>query len=163
VKTEAEENWGSVLRTFCCKPSGWEPVWLQTPWSRGQYTYATNGHVIHRIPRQAEVPENADAVKCDHLFPPLDGLTWLPLPALQPPPLVECDYCEGADKDCDECNGTGIIMPIVRVTVGNADFQQAYLAMLGQFPDCQIAVTGPKAPAVIRFDGGEGLLMPLCP
>lgn len=161
-----------TLQQFCRVRDDCEPLWQHVPWSRGQYTYATNGHILIRLPRQVEVPENPRAVECDNLFPSMDGRTWFPLPVVVPPPLVECDDCEGRGKyggpkghvhQCDECEGTGKLMPIVRVAVGNAEFQQAYLALLGQLPNCQIAVTGSTTAAVIRFDGGEGLIMPLRP
>jgi len=35
--------------------------YLKQPWSRGEFTYATNGHVAVRVPRRADVPENDEA------------------------------------------------------------------------------------------------------
>jgi len=162
-----------ILKQFClAKDDLGVRAWMQAPWSRGEYSYATNRHVMLRVPRLAGVMENPKAVKVDHLFPALDGLMWLPLPVVKPPQQVACGWCDGKGNygepkghsmECDECDGSGEVIPIVRIAVGGVDFQAIYFAWLSRLPRCEIAPNGQGKPAAIRFDGGVGAIMPLRP
>ena len=52
---------------------------LSRPFSRGDYTYATNGHICVRIPRRADVPEiegTPDASKLSELFASSNGVRY---------------------------------------------------------------------------------------
>lgn len=78
------------------------------PWSRGNYTYATNGQVIIRVPRIDDVEENVDAYPAESYDEGMDaehrGLIRIPEPGI-------CMVCEGEGEvtllDCHECLGGG--------------------------------------------------------
>ncbi len=124
------------LQRFCAGPDDYRTE-LRAPWSAGAWTYASNGHIIIRVPRLPDVPENEDAPKsAESLFPagpPADG--WMPVPVVEMPPLLDCKWCEGTGKDdlsadCYDCGGTGKLPSMVGMDVGNSHYQQRYIAMV---------------------------------
>jgi hypothetical protein len=83
---------------------------MMTTFSRGGYTYATNGSIIVRVPLRADVPERPDAINPENLFAGVhfDGIP-VPLPKLAPE-FGKCPECEGDGKHrptCTTCEGTG--------------------------------------------------------
>lgn len=100
----------------------------------------------------------------------------------------ECDACDGDGSfwhhdhnyDCKSCNGNGdIFTPSASkndpcphcyghgvesntggTKVGEATFSNRYLWLLRKLPGIEIAPGESEKAARIRFDGGEGLLMP---
>lgn len=108
--------------------------YLSKPFSFGDYTYATNGHVAIRVPRREDVAENADApnLTIQPLFAKADDFVMASLPSIDLSNVavakcatcrgrksgVECPYCRGTgehqcdcdhcEMDCDECHGEGI-------------------------------------------------------
>jgi len=154
------------LLPFCADSTDDRECFRQ-PWSRGDYTYATNGHVLIRVPRLADVEDGTGPLpspiqSVDALVQPADGAQWLPVPTVEMLAPVPCGWCGGIGKSFSECfcGGTGESNSIVRVTVGEVDYQARYLALLCRLPHCEIAPNGLKT-AAIRFDGGVGALMPL--
>lgn len=75
----------------------------------------------------------------------------------------ECKTCYGRAKvdKCEECEGMGKVEDKSPVDVGNAAFQPRLLRLLQSLPDCEIGPTGPQPPAWFKFDGGDGLIMPM--
>lgn len=172
---------------------------LNRPWSAGDYTYASNGVIIVRIPRQADVAKNIhifDASPCfvEHT----DDMVWHPVIGYKKPDQIECDMCDGHgmdfvcpecdghgevhfendfhtyDCDCNNCDGTGKIEicpecegtgkadpTIVRAWFHEASFNQAFLALLSDLPNCEMGMTGVANLHPFRFDGGDGAIMPL--
>ena len=148
------------------------------PWSKGEYTYATNGHMIVRVPRLEDVPEREDAPSTDSVFPYKEPTNWIDFADIELPEkeMADCSKCNG-DKtyhheecpdcdghDCEECDRTGKVAIRQPVPVGNTHYQIVYLSILKGLPNCKI---GPNADpmnyAVFKFDGGDGLLMPMKP
>jgi hypothetical protein len=95
------------LKQFC----GIEETcpYLHEPFSRGDFTYATNGHIMVRVPRLPEVTAGADIVDPEKPFlqdrrGPLFDLT-----ALSRLTYTPCENCDGAGYGdlCEECGGTG--------------------------------------------------------
>lgn len=87
------------------------------PFSLGEYTYATNGHILVRVPRLVDVPEwEAVNEKAAAMF---DGLDYAALDAAlvdipdfpQPDPEI-CTVCKGSSKisKCPECDGEGEVL-----------------------------------------------------
>lgn len=100
------------LQKFCerdhCK--------LSEPFSYGQYTYASNGHIMVRVARLSDVPERDDVAtmmeKIDKIFLlPIVQLAHFPLPDFPAPEKHPCKECRGKGKDytCPECDGDGEI------------------------------------------------------
>lgn len=103
------------LQKFCSRDK--TRLNINTPWSVGEYTYATNGHVILRVPRLPDVPENVVAPKVviegdpASLFPYAEPPEWFPFDAidLPKPETQPCATCDGKGKnfECPECDGSG--------------------------------------------------------
>lgn len=82
----------------------------------------------------------------------------------------ECQSCDeegsifSADKDgksvCPYCSGLGIPEDCGITKIGNATYANRYLWLLSNLPGIEIAPDQPGKPARIRFDGGDGALMP---
>lgn len=73
---------------------------------------------------------------------------------------VECKTCEGEGEiRCRNCSGAGKVDGIN--TVGEAKFSTVLLRLLVPLPNCRIGVVNDCAPAWFRFDGGDGLIMPI--
>lgn len=210
-----------TIQLFCCEDE--TKVNLCTPYSRGEYTFATNGHMQIRVPRLVEVPEREDApivvisesdpVGKNYLKEPAE---WLPVPAVtvasEPCKQcggtgsgVECPECKGDgyvelstdfndydSPDCKTCNGTGQISaagyerlkgrmlwlpeskpvtcdnchtgqvwPMAGEIVGGVKINVRFLDLIGRLPGAQLGVFGELDVARFRFDGGDGLVMPM--
>jgi hypothetical protein len=74
----------------------------------------------------------------------------------------ECPQCSGTGK-CKFCNGTGkyTVKRLKSARIGSASYNSRYLSWLSSLPSAEIGPPHKKNPLAFRFDGGEGLLMPL--
>lgn len=211
-----------TVQTFCCDDP--EKTKIATPYSWGEYTYATNGHAMIRVLRLAEVPERADAPSIElneshavgkvFLSEPAD---WVPVPAVSVAPRT-CGCCEGTGQaaQCPECDGEGLvelktsfhhydgadckscrgdgyvtksgyesmrefaqwldeepkmvpcgvcfagkIWPNTGEEISGVKINVRFLALIAALPGAQIGVFGPSNVARFRFDGGDGLVMPM--
>lgn len=77
---------------------------LAEPFSRGQYTYATNGHILIRLPRIAEDAEGE--LKVEAVAEAISHANLSPLPKLTVPEPAECPVCKGFGvvRPCKVCN-----------------------------------------------------------
>lgn len=76
----------------------------------------------------------------------------------------DCDTCDATGKvaKCEDCNGTGRVYVRVRVRISKSDFADKYLALLKELPDCKLYPSNkPEGIAKFKFNGGDGLLMPM--
>lgn len=85
---------------------------MANPWSHGEFTYATNGYIIIRIPRLADVPENDECPKVwegdlAELFT-REPAAWIDVPEVDYEG-EECERCDGTKEAylCPECEGYG--------------------------------------------------------
>lgn len=143
TKSNRRKQMSIDLNLFCdperCAPG----CDFSVPFSRNNYSYATNGHVAVRVPRRPDIPENKQAPSAERL----EQLPWGgsrvkfgPLPEL-----------EGlADK----------VMDCRSVRIGKAFFFAPYIEWLQTLPALQIGKPKPSRPLPFRFEGGEGLIMP---
>lgn len=153
---------------------------LQTPWRDGAWVYATNRHMIVRVPTNqaaADTPErdsaehpNNVAAMFDSAFALVGGFfLFPPLPALQ-----KCPECLGTGLDtaadpagsatpwaCPRCMSTGHAFD--RFEICGVGYKLHYLHCMAQLPQARISTNGPHAAARVLFDGGQGLVMPLDP
>ncbi len=146
---------------------------LSTPWSAGEYSYASNGHIIIRISRLSDVDEKDTAPKgVDKMFPAVAPAEWFDVTAMDLPEIetVDCRECNGdipvhdcpdCACTCEYCNGTGKIENPKPFKVGVASFQPKYLQLLKTLPGCSLGPTREDYAAHFKFDGGDGLLMPV--
>ncbi len=142
---------------------------LCEPCTVGDYTYATNGHLIIRSPKFDGVEENSKFPSMDKVFDKA-GMPgdFVPVPTMAMPLPKDCDHCEGRGEhectcgdnhECHYCDGTGKVENIDGHKIGNCVFAKRYLAALQGWeiaPNSDIT----KA-AHIRNGELIGLLMPM--
>ena len=154
------------LKRFCADADD-SREYLRQPWTRDGYTWATEGHIIIRVPAIADIPDNKGAVDADGLFSRQpDAKEWLAVPTVKAPKPAKCDDCYGSglhecncghEHTCGVCNGTGKVRAkVIAIPVGNSNFADRYLARIQGW---EIAPNKEK-PAWIRKDDALGLLMP---
>lgn len=175
---------GIDLKKFCSKaPNRFN---IHEPFSKGKWTYATDGHICIRVPRAKEITKKIthgkDTPDAEQIFieADKDGLyEWVPVPEVKMEiRVVECNGCHGRGKLgrylCEECRGEGhlqkgqpIKFPFGFLTI---TLNSIYLELIrNELPNPQIGLTEKAVPLInsssmkpvkIRFDGGQGLLMP---
>ena len=172
------------LNQFCSRDES--RPYLTKPFSRGDWTYATNGHICVRVPRIEgvgeikpvpgyKVYETAEGFFRDI---PSEGFKALPpvnLPDNSDAPCAECDGrgsahdCPSCQCPCSDCDGTGHLPAGhgISVGIGGAIYHGRYIAQLQALPGVTVSppskiigISDYRA-AFFRFDGGEGILMPL--
>jgi hypothetical protein len=114
----------SEILNLCCSTDPYRRN-IHRPWRAGEWVYATDGHVLVRVPvgLAPEVgpwvcPENA--TKLEDRPPNAPGLdryleyapaAWLPMPSLPAQKMETCDICEGLGRYviCADCDGSGAV------------------------------------------------------
>lgn len=85
---------------------------MKRPFTRGEYTYATDGHMIVRIPKLDSVEPNEKAPHVENLGWGFDSVErWVDPPLVSPSLLSDCYVCQGTGRQtpCPECFGDGLI------------------------------------------------------
>lgn len=161
------------LQKFCSEDETREP--LMKPWRDGDFTYASDGRVIIKVPAEpgdVVQPKTPTPEKVAIIFSWFNGpgLEWQKLPTL---PVLEtqgCGVCHGdGEHECDcgcvhkcgNCDGVGKIPIDAHLDIGPARFNCYYLRLIADLPGLEIAVRGELDPMMLRFDGGVGVLMPM--
>lgn len=156
---------------FCADPGEQSRSKLWAPFSQGGHSYATNGHVMVRVARRADVPQveglpdNAPAIfelRASAELTPFGGLL-LPAPEICAPN----ENCDRRAIRCDSCATIGLRGRIYRL---------AYVRQVTALPDLRLERAAQPVPDIwprygrpelaLRFafggaDPGEGLLMPM--
>lgn len=170
------------LQPFCSKDEA--RYYLHTPFSFGDFTYATNGHLLVRVPRLADIsaPDGPiTSASVESVLVCHEGATFSSIPpfALPAHEMIECDWCEGSGKDeffddladdkCDECAGTGKMPRPRTMTVRGVIFDADYIARIAALPGALFSDApapgskpgnGPQKPTPFKFDGGVGCIVP---
>lgn len=157
--------------TQFCERNGFR-LWMTEPFGIGEYTYASNGVILVRVPRSDWPSVDLPSEVLPASFPRI--LKWLydspamaPIPAIPPGPFYEkCLWCAGSGEveydECEECDGEGVIEKYTYYRFGTRSFNARYLRMIKALPDSRLAIKGPKMDgALFTFTGGRGLLMPV--
>jgi hypothetical protein len=175
---------------------------LSTPFSRGEHTYATDGHLIVRVPRLADVFERDNTPRVDHLgWNHAELEDWANPPEIDQATLKLCSVCKGSGKTniCPECDGDGEVIAeshmreyeVVCKTCGGdgkiaggedvcdhclgngkdidnpvpwrgGHVSGQLLARLSTLPGLQLSRYGEPTEVIrFKFDGGDGLVMPM--
>lgn len=99
-----------ILRLFCSKDII-RPK-LNNPFNFGDYTYATDGHILIRVPKIEEYSENPILDTIEKVFPididKIDNSLWIDIPELtETIKVIDCVDCEGTGKNsiCPDCEG----------------------------------------------------------
>ena len=180
-----------TIKQFCSGLDKGRPQ-LMKPWQRDGYIYSTDGVMIIRVPAgivNSSVDDEPGAPSGSHVFDmtPIPQ-TFYPIPDIEPPAeqprekeacdrcsgegVAECPTC-GQEAPCDECEGTGKVTPKKndkRITIGGLDFAATKLYRIKTLlpgahigPNLKRKGAESMPAARIRFDGGEGLIMPMKP
>lgn len=158
------------LKPFC-STDPFRPYLMQ-PWSRGGYTYATNGHILVRVALRDDVPDNSKAPDAETVIAACGKHDMRSLPKYMLPKekLTPCEKCSGTGNrhpcpectcgSCDSCDGNGVEFDDTSVAVGQASVAARYLRLLSRLPNIQVP-HWPQAggPMPFTFDGGTGVLM----
>lgn len=163
------------LKQFCSV----EPrrTTLLQPWSGGEYTYASNGHILVRVKRvdgvDTEQPKMTDMVESWLAKAPTEPM--VPMPVVELPDIewVDCLSCEGngvAHPDCQTCNclcedceGKGKLEGARHlVRYGDDYFNAKYWRMIMGLRDPYIATAVNSLKHFhFTFYIGHGIVMPL--
>jgi hypothetical protein len=163
------------LKIFCSSESDR----LGKPFSIGEFTYATNGHLAIRIPRDASVEEIEYPPAIENQFlkfrqkAPMRPLK-NPIPEEPKPQQIKYDTCEGTGKEhdcphckcgCEECDGSGWMQEFIceSVQIGPRLLSVAAMRKIATLPQLMVDADSPGEMEAMsfKFDGGDGLLMPL--
>ena len=156
------------LKKFCADED--DPrFYLHVPCTRGEYTYATNGHLLIRAPKIDGVAENEKFPDMDVVFAKAGNAGgYLPVPEMKMPEPKECDRCDGTgehectcgdEHGCHYCDGTGKVPNTDAVSIGGTFFAKRYIAAI-QGWEISASLDRTKA-AWIRNGDLLGLLMPM--
>lgn len=165
-----------TLSKFCAQPPMLaDREWLTKPFTLEGWTYATDGRIAIRVSAVPDVPAHDLLPKAVvALFPTDEGRTWSPVPViLQATP--KCERCGGTGKHecvcgdqhgCVACQGRGERWTMGSkasvVMFGEIGLHPYYVDKLRLLPGVKLSATGgPHDPVAIKFDGGEGVLMPM--
>ena len=151
------------------------------PFSLEEWTYATDGRILIRVPRRVDVPEYEESPKSAASIIPTESRPLVSLPEFVEYDFEalerekDCGLCEGGgsvacetcghEEDCNNCNGKGIVNAAPKpdkVVIDGVYFNQLYLTLIKRLPNVRLGVSlVADGPARIEFDDGEGALMPM--
>jgi hypothetical protein len=161
------------LSPFCGDEDG-RPEFSQ-PFSRGEYSYATNGAVCIRIPRRDDIPEIEGTPDPSVVFAENKDASYRRLIINLPDETeAKCPVCLGRGRlhPCPDCECRCLVCEdgkvsadsFTSVNVAGYSFAAHYVRVLIALPKLQVAKpirgrSGSMLP--FRFEGGDGLLMGL--
>lgn len=99
-----------LLEQWCTDDPRYSGVDISSPFSRGKYSYATDGHALIRVDRIADIPERDDVPDIKGCISDHDTLGgWVDVPSYDVDPLYHCHACKGSKKAilCPICLGEG--------------------------------------------------------
>jgi hypothetical protein len=149
---------------------------LARPFSIDAWTYASDGHILVRVPRRDDVAENPDAPNASLVYEKVKSpRRYKPAPKFELPEAfeekVQCYRCRGKGTahecpdcqcKCHTCGGTGqFIEPAAPIKIGRTPFAPKYISWMQSLPDLEIGPPHKRTPLAFRFHGGEGRLAPL--
>jgi hypothetical protein len=168
------------LQPFCGKEES--RPYVNQPFRIGDFTFATDGRILLRIPAEdgdlppAGAPGGLSG-QLVHMFKDLSEAVFAaPGSATLPPapPTGECPSCDGrgfvhdcphCECVCKGCDGRGDLDPekATSTTFAGATFCLAYIRQMLALPSIEIAAetAANGGPMLFRFAGGVGVLMPM--
>jgi hypothetical protein len=155
--------------------------YLHTPFNHDGYTYATNGQILIRVAKRDGMGDRPSELRSfDGLIASLQ-LRWFdpdasfaPIPefVLVKRPAKKCEICYGSgtctceccdhEHDCGRCDGSGTAIDERNIArFPEQDINLAYIELIRALPGVEIAFGKDNEPAVFRFEGGVGCIMPM--
>lgn len=162
------------LQQFCGKDE--TRPYLMKPFSVGDFTYATNGHIMVRVPKDPDIGPPSKSFNPDRPLEGVETATFVApkfkLPS-KPPADAECEECDGrgykhdcphCECQCRACAGTGSQAEEGNVSTeyGGVTLAMRYVRKMLALPAIELSVPrSADAPLLFRFKGGVGALMPM--
>jgi hypothetical protein len=160
---------GVDLQLFC----GDQPARpaIRQPFSQGDFTYATNGHIAVRVPRLAAVPDHPSAPTMERLWvrPAQVKAHAVMAAALPEPTFLKCEECEGRGREhtcpdctcvCEWCNGEGREEQTKWVLIVGRAVSTQTARLLSTLPNLRASeITNLDPRLWFEFDGGTGIVM----
>jgi len=149
----------SIDLSYFCSLELARPYIMQ-PWTRAGFTYATDGHIMVRVPARADVPDNSEVPDAERVFRQVDFSTCFaaPLPKLPPIRFRLEDLSEPGDLPA-------CYTILDRETVGfrGAIYQVNLMHLVFWLPDVECGrARSPVDPLPFRFaNDGVGCVMPV--
>ena len=141
---------------------------LHYPWSDETNTFASDGGILIRIPRLANVPINTMApTKAGSLInqTSLETGHWCPIPTTPSQDMEPCLACNGTGKCtcpcctdkhlCKQCQGSGQML--ASTFIGNLRFLVKHIRLLRSLPECQWCLTE-RETVYFKFGHGDGIV-----
>ena len=159
------------LQPFCGRDA--PQAWLERPVSRGNWTWATDGHILVRVPRRPEISENPDAAHVEHIWSKGACTVWrAPLPCMLPAHRTEdCPRCAGTGRErdcldgtspCGRCDGSGVIEFAAPVAVGAGLIHLRHAHLIVSLPAVEIGWESDACERLrFRCAGAEGIVSAL--
>lgn len=162
------------LQQFCGKDE--TRPYLMKPFTFGDFSYATNGHIMVRVPKRAGVEPPSKSFNPEK---PLEGLEQASFAApkfkLPPQPSgdTECEACDGRgyEHNCPDCecmcracdgSGSAAVEGNYSTAYEGVNFALRYVRKMLALPSIEIAKPKDQdAPLLFRFEGGVGAVMPM--
>ena len=157
------------LQQFCPKWAYRE--WMERPFSRAGYTWATDGKLMVRVPLREDVPEHRNNLAdVERVWPKTWPTTWRqPLSAKLPSAeYVTCDVCDARGREhecpdcqciCRACSGDGQLEVLSAVQVGARAIPLSHARLI---VGLDLVEVSPPASGdfllMFRFEGGEGIV-----
>jgi len=191
------------LQDFCAKDEQKQNR-LSKPFSHGKYSFASDGHMLIRVPRLLEVTKGLPDFMESKFTEFVTGDCLTPIPDYEQEKkkcsicrgtgkVEECPECKGIGEvyfqniyndyefecltcnghgevsggknACEECEGTGQVYADrwAGIDIGNKRIGLRLLDKIKELPGVMLGNCSgdDKAPVMFRFDGGDGLLMPM--
>lgn len=165
-----------ILEKFCSKTLLGQSR-TDYPWSDGNYTYATDNCLLIRVPRIQSIPENESAPKVENIFinnPP--GKDAYPIPLYNPNSVWDCNECQGTGRvlwhngihsyeaECAGCFGKKQLVKYENVYIAKSQVSQHYIDLIITYlPSTLFYPRDPSDPIFFKFNGGDGILLPMKP
>jgi len=167
------------LQQFCSKDA--TRFYIMKPWSRGPFTYATNGHICVRVDAVGGDEERSEAPNADVVLSRHPDPHFAPLRVKLPDtPRKTCEICSGTGiwfdhptkgihETCKNCDGEKTLEIMQSVLIGGVPFASKCINQIAALPGAEFPVNPlpvekdyrKQLPTPFRFTGGIGALMPM--
>jgi hypothetical protein len=146
---------------------------LHRPWTRGAFTFATNGHIAVRVPAIPGVSDVGAAPNADFLWADQPSTFYsAPVANLRDEIITPCPRCDGDTEEpvhdcpcceckCPACDGKGETLRKAYALLNGVAFRLKHLKQAWSMPGLTIAAPNEDQRWHFKFDGGEGCIMPL--
>lgn len=168
-----------LLSRFCSPEEHRDAI--NTPWSEGEFSYASDGRILVETTRLSNVPESpiapknvrqsilAATIPADAIYQPLSDELRKEITDLSP--VKSCPQCGGtgrcqcrdcnANHNCGKCEGSGDV--VATFVHSEQEFKAVTIQNLIRLPGLQWCLDLKAEKVYFQFDGGRGIMTALKP